>query len=947
MLLAVLASFWLASAGCTRTRYRVQADQEVNCIVDHKSAVVGSDPQVFRINIDGRSRMYDPYNPDREPMPPDDPLSNRYMQVVDCKRGSREWDVAPRTPYVENPAWMQYLPLDEEGHLVLDQQTAVQTALLQSPDYQQNLEELYLSALDVTFERFRFDSQFFGGSEIFFTADGRDRSGTGSASSLLEVGTSRPGNRYRVEKLSATGGNLVVGMANSLIWQFAGSDDYTSSTILDFSLVQPLLRAGGRTRVLERLTIAERTLLANVRTMERYRRGFYRNIVNGGDPGVGPSRRGGFFGGSGLEGFTGVGGGGFGRVGTFQGGGQGGGFFGGGGGGGFTGGAGAQGAGGFLGLLQSTQEIRNQRSNVVALRDNVEQLKASNEAGRIDRFQVDLAQQALYNAQSQLLTSEQIYELVLENYKITLGLPPDLPVKVNDPLLDRFQLLDPDLTDLRETVLDLVSSMRQESGLDEAAVGPVLPPPADAGAAPAGQEDLDNVIARALELKADFDEQWNVVEQDVAELERQLPVRRQSLLELADRPEVDTAQIDPALFDVAGLDERARTLHEDLNELRQDFDAIWARVDELSRSQTLPDLDRQEAIVNALTDLSGRLLELGIVQARARLDGITVDPLDLAPEQALQIASVFRRDWANARASLVDSWRLIAFNANDLQSDLNLFFSGDIGNVGDNPFRLRSTDGRLRVGLQIDPPITRRAERNVYRQSLIEYQQARRDYYQFRDRVNQQLRNTISQIRLNELNFELRRAAVLVAIAQVDLTQLRLSEPPQPGVVAELSVTLARDLVQSLSDLVNVQNDFLSVWVNNEVQRLNLEYDLGVMELDPTGERVDLGVPLSTYLAAVGCETDPLMSADLEYFPPIEFLPAEPMESIEGQPPAGSDEKDLELLPPPSENGNSTDPLGKSRRLDRQVVLAVAELPVKPPQPTATARRLPPVEQQR
>ncbi len=30
-----------------------------------------------------------------------------------------------------------------------------------------------------------------------------------------------------------------------------------------------------------------------------------------------------------------------------------------------------------------------------------------------------------------------------------------------------------------------------------------------------------------------------------------------------------------------------------------------------------------------------------------------------------------------------------------------------------------------------------------------------------------------------------------------------------------------------------VQNDFLSVWVNYEVQRLSLEVDLGVMELQP------------------------------------------------------------------------------------------------------------------
>jgi hypothetical protein len=77
-----------------------------------------------------------------------------------------------------------------------------------------------------------------------------------------------PDNRYRIEKLTATGGELVVGFANSLMWQFAGPDNYSAESILDFSLVQPLLRRGGRARVMERLTISERSLLANVRQMQ-------------------------------------------------------------------------------------------------------------------------------------------------------------------------------------------------------------------------------------------------------------------------------------------------------------------------------------------------------------------------------------------------------------------------------------------------------------------------------------------------------------------------------------------------------------------------------------------------------------------------------------------------------------------------------------------------------
>src|SRR4051794_38948836 len=311
-LIAVLIIF----AGCTRAHYRRQADREVNAIIDDKARTLGQAPGEFRIDVDPRSRMFDPHSPDCPPQPPDDPISHKLMKCVDGKPGSPTWDKLGKTPRVDNASWQEYLPRDKDGNVVLDLTGAVQVALLESPTYQQQLETLYLSGLDVTFERFRFDSQFFGGSSIFYTAEGPVRAGKAGGSSVLEVSPSDPTNRFRVEKLTATGGELVVGLANSLVWQFAGPDNYTSTTLLDFSMVQPLLRAGGRARVLERLTIAERGLLSNVRQMEHYRRGFYLNVVTGRDPGQGPSRRGGVFGGSGLEGVTGGGVGGFGGVGA-------------------------------------------------------------------------------------------------------------------------------------------------------------------------------------------------------------------------------------------------------------------------------------------------------------------------------------------------------------------------------------------------------------------------------------------------------------------------------------------------------------------------------------------------------------------------------------------------------------------------------------------------------
>jgi hypothetical protein len=675
---------------------------------------------------------------------------------------------------------------------------------------------------------------------------------------------------------------------------------------------------------MERLTIAERALLANVRQMEHYRRGFYLSVVTGEQPGQGPNRRGGFFGGSGLEGFSGVGGGGFGQVGQFFGGGFGGQQI------GFTGGAGAQQAGGYMGLLQTAQVIRNQYSNIAGLADSVEQLQAAHDAGRIDRFQVDLARQALYNAQSQLLISQAAYERTLDDFKFQHGLPPDLPVKIADPMLDRFNLLDPELAELQIRVTDILTVLREgpeaaePGGPGQPLVLPTEPPPE--GETEAVPTDFNTLVQLAAELNAAAEQRLAAAQNDYRQLLAALPKRQVTLQRLAERDDAREAEMDPALLSIEQLNARVAQLGQELDTLSQRIGAARAVLERLTTNVNLPPLEHRAQLTAALTLLSGELLELSLLQARARLDAITFDPVELTPEEGYCIASRYRRDWMNARAALVDSWRLIHFNANDLESDLDLIFSGDIGNVNDNPFSLSARDARLSVGLQFDAPLTRLSERNTYRQSLIEFQQARRTYYQFRDRIQRDVRATLRQLQLDDLNFELRRAAVHVAITQVDLARLRLSEPSrpvtptapgqplQPGGQAQFGATVARDLVNALIDLLNVQNDFLSVWVDQEVQRLQLDFELGIMELDENGLRIEHEQPLKSFLASLP------NSAPFELPSPCEGVAPEPCApvSVESESDTGEplpEPQQLEI--PPAMGATSEGAPTAVRRLPR------------------------------
>lgn len=895
--LLCLAAAAFAATGCSRAHYRRQADAEAFALTQEKIVSPHSDlGGKFSIAIDPRSRMYDPYNPDRPPIPEDDPEAQEFMQVVDGKKGWPFWHDNGERPEVENPAWMEYLEFDESGKLVINGDDAVRLGLINSREYQAELEQMYLSALDVSFERFRFDNQGFAGWQTFFTADGRQRAGSGgNSSSLLTTGPFSNGQRsWAVQKAYTTGSTLVVGFANSLIWQFSGPDDYRGNTLIDFALVQPILRNAGRDRIMERLTVSERTLLYNVRAMEQYRQGFYLQVMIGANPGSGPSRRGGVFG-AGLEGFSGIGGGGFGNVSTIT----------------SAGGGTASGGGGaganqlplsYLQLLQTQQNIRNQEENVERLRSNLFRLEQvlvelrtrAGDPALVDNIlrqdlQVAQARQALFNSESTVLNSRAGFQDSLDAFKMRLGLPPALCMDVKDDTLSQFQLIDRGTVD-EQRKLDSVTAIFGEIRLritshitTKTEVDPANPANTRVVRVLAWYPELEKDLADLKEalkparevrdrllstylprVKEDIDAFDAIISKRkawVARLKAKIEAFREEPCPLLPAPDVNNE-----VFRVERLDLESVELRKQLSEFTQKVESAYDS--HLRRREEQIDLilkdgktmtpeklfaelyegvlypkrsaDKEAASVpDIFVVLPGDILALQLVQARARTESVDLNPVDMRAEQAIEIARRYRRDWMNARAALVDSWRLIQFNADQLQSSLNFFFSGDIGNTGQNPFHLNSDTGRLRVGVQFDAPITRLSERNVYRQALIEYQQARRSYYAFEDSVARTLRSELRAIANQQINFELQRLAVLEAARQIDRNEdIRIQQ--ELGNQAT-GATAARDAVSALSDLLTAQNNFMNIWVNYEAQRRTLDFDLGMMVLDNEGIWCDPG----------------------------------------------------------------------------------------------------------
>jgi hypothetical protein len=163
--------------------------------------------------------------------------------------------------------------------------------------------------------------------------------------------------------------------------------------------------------------------------------------------------------------------------------------------------------------------------------------------------------------------------------------------------------------------------------------------------------------------------------------------------------------------------------------------------------------------------------------------------------------------------------------------------------------------------MRFDAPFTRRVERNNYRSVLIQYQIARRQLYQYQDGVNFSLRSLLRVLNQLEVNLEIQRRAMVIAIRRVDKTREDLNEPPKPTLPGQpvelLGPTVAQNLIFALNDLLASQNVFMSVILNHYENRMLLYRELGIMELDDCGIWLDQPIEDSDWLTEDQCPVPP------------------------------------------------------------------------------------------
>lgn len=323
---SVLALLLVMLAGCSTEHYLQSADQETYQVISEKETAVLGAPTDFKLEEEPPKAM--------PTLPPSAP------------------------PSEEESSGVEVVP---EGARVLNLDEALKTATEHSRQYLSQKEDLYLSALAATLERYRWSAILDGGISATVVRQGKeDRYGT----SKLALGV--------VKKL-AQGGEISADLATELSEGFAGNveDSYWSSVSVRFS--QPLLRGAGKEIAQEALVQAERDVIYAVRDFARFRQTFVVDIAEG-----------------------------------------------------------------YYRVLEQRQVVENEWSNYQNLKSDRLRQELMAKAGRLRGIEVDQARQRELQGRNRWVLAKENYELVLDQFKITLGLPTDANVVLDPAELNKL-----------------------------------------------------------------------------------------------------------------------------------------------------------------------------------------------------------------------------------------------------------------------------------------------------------------------------------------------------------------------------------------------------------------------------------------------------------------------------------------------------------------------------
>lgn len=305
---------------------------------------------------------------------------------------------------------------NELGAPVLSLDQALAVAVLHSRTYQNNKEQLYLSALTLTLARYQFTPIFSGGGQGDYAVQTEqalavvpDPANPGQfmtvlSDNLAERNSVHGSGNVSVNWLLRDLGRVSAAFTTDFLRFLSGGPSTLTSSQIGGTFTRPLLRNAGFEAEVENLTQAERNLLYQLRDFTRFRKDFSVQIASA-----------------------------------------------------------------YYGVLGNRDAARNAYLNLQSSRRSAERGRAMAAEGRITQTDLGRLEQQELSSESQWISAVLIYQRALDDFKIQLGIPMETKIVLDDQDLQQLQIRHPDVKIEDAIQVGLAARLDYQNTRDEVA----------------------------------------------------------------------------------------------------------------------------------------------------------------------------------------------------------------------------------------------------------------------------------------------------------------------------------------------------------------------------------------------------------------------------------------------------------------------------------------------
>ena len=225
----------------------------------------------------------------------------------------------------------------------------------------------------------------------------------------------------------------------------------------------------------------------------------------------------------------------------------------------------------------------------------------------------------------------------------------------------------------------------------------------------------------------------------------------------------------------------------------------------------------------------GLTVDADIVLDDRELDALQIHHPDLGVDDSIQVALAARLDYLNSKDQLDDAVRQVDLAANFLKPRVDVTATVAVNSNPNEDNRFPVPDvGRYRwnAGLNFDPGLDRKAERNSYRSALIARNRAARAIDQQEDEIKLQVRDSWRTLDQAKRNYEISEISVKLAERRVE----------EQDLLAELGRAKALDQVDAQNSLIDSKNQRTQALVTHTIARLQFWNNMGILYIKDNGQ---------------------------------------------------------------------------------------------------------------